>query len=52
MPTYDFICPKCGTKKTNERVKYEERNEQICPECNEKMKIDFGTLAPNLLNVG
>jgi len=51
MPTYDYVCPKCGHKETK-IVKYEERNEQQCPQCNEQLEIDISTITSNLHNVG
>ncbi|MHB8170826.1 MAG: FmdB family zinc ribbon protein [Thermincolia bacterium] len=37
MPTYDYQCEKCS-RKFSELVKYEERDEVLCPECKEKAK--------------
>lgn len=50
MPTYDFVCKSCETKKT-ENVKYEERTTQTCPNCGGAMNVDYSSLMPTLKNV-
>lgn len=38
MPMYDVICPKC--KKVKEIFcRYEDRNQEVCEECNEPMTV-------------
>lgn len=45
MPTYDFRCTDGHTHEG--RVKYDDRNSQMCPECGKPAKLVFLT-APKL----
>ena len=45
MPAYDFRCTNGHTYEG--RCSYEDRNSQVCPECDEPAKLVFLT-APNL----
>jgi len=38
MPTYKYKCDKCG-KELEEFHKVDDRHNQKCPECGEKMQI-------------
>ena len=51
MPRYDFVCPKCGTVVQDVTIKCEERNEQICDKCGEKLKINYQTFKVGFKNV-
>jgi len=37
MPTYDYQCEECA-RKFSKLVKYEERDEVVCPDCQGKVK--------------
>lgn len=52
MPIYDLKCPSCEHSVKDLRISFEERDKQICPECQTKLIVDLDCLKPSLIGVG
>jgi len=52
MPIYDFKCPNCEFTLSDRKVSFNERENQICPDCQSKLVVDINSLKPNLIGVG
>jgi len=52
MPMYDYKCEKCGKEVFDKLVSSSERDEQVCPECGEKMIRSVCSCKPTLIGVG
>lgn len=44
--------PECDHKEKDRVVPYDERNNQICPECGSLLSIDYNGFRHTLMNVG
>lgn len=51
MPIFNFICPKCGTKKARLRAPKDEDKRSVCPNCPSDMVRDHGGASSRVVEV-